>query len=107
ADLPAFKNAENSELAARVTGNPEKDQKLSDRYRVKAYTYEDMETALEKENVDAVYIATPNILHREHTERAATAGGHILREKPIATTQEDCEPMLSAAQQNCRDLLIA
>jgi len=46
--LPAFKHAENSELAALVTGNPEKEQQLSDRYRVKAYTYDDLETALDK-----------------------------------------------------------
>ena len=72
--LPAFKHAENSELAAIVTGNREKDRELSERYRVKAYTYDDLEAALEKEQVDAVYIATPNILHREHT-RARGPGG--------------------------------
>jgi predicted dehydrogenase len=60
--LPAFKHAENSELAALVTGNPEKNRELSERYRVNAYSYDDLESALEKENVDAVYIATPNIL---------------------------------------------
>ena len=87
--LPAFKHAENSELAALVTGNPEKDQELSARYAVKAYTYDDLETALENEKVDAVYVATPNILHREHTERATQAGVHVLCEKPMATTQED------------------
>ena len=69
--LPAFKHAENSKLAAIVTGSRKKDRELSERYRIKAYTYDDLEAALEKEQVDAVYIATPNILHREHTERAA------------------------------------
>src|SRR5919197_2702271 len=105
--LPAFKHAENSELAALVTGNPEKDRDLSERYKVKAYTYDDLETALEKEKVDAVYIATPNILHREHTERAARAGVHVLCEKPMATTQEDCEAMMRAAAQNDVKLMIA
>ena len=46
--LPAFKHAENSELAALVTGNPEKDRELSKRYKVKAYTYDDLESALER-----------------------------------------------------------
>src|SRR2546430_3735561 len=105
--LPAFKHAENSELAALVTGHPEKDRELSERYRVKAYTYDDLENALEKEAVDAVYIATPNILHREHTERAARAGVHILCEKPMATTQEDCEAMMRVAEQNNVKLMIA
>src|SRR5215470_5381593 len=98
--LPAFKHAENSELAALVTGNPEKDRELSERYKVKAYTYGDFESALDKEKVDAVYIATPNILHRDYTERAANAGVHVLCEKPMATTQDDCEAMMRSAARN-------
>jgi predicted dehydrogenase len=105
--LPAFKHAENSELATLVTGNPEKDHKLSERYKVKAYSYDDLESALEKEEVDAVYIATPNILHRQHTERAAQAGVHVLCEKPMATTQDDCEAMMRAVAQNNVKLMIA
>jgi len=57
--LPAFQHAENSELVALVTGSPDKVKQLSKRYGVKAYAYKDMETAIERENVDAVYIATP------------------------------------------------
>lgn len=105
--LPAFKHAENSELAALVTGNPEKDQKLSGRYGINSYTYDDLETALEKEKVDAVYIAMPNILHREYTERAAKAGVHVLCEKPMATTQDDCEAMMRVTAQNNVKLMIA
>ena len=105
--LPAFMHAENSELAALVTGNPEKDRELSERYGVKAYTYDDLESALDKEKVDAVYIATPNILHREHTQRAAQAGVHVLCEKPMATTQEDCEVIMRATKRNNVKLMIA
>ncbi len=105
--LPAFKHAENSELAALITGNPEKDHELSNRYKVKAYAYGDLESALEREKIDAVYIATPNILHREYTERAAQAEVHVLCEKPMATTQDDCEAMMSAAAQNRVKLMIA
>ena len=71
--LPAFEHAENSELGALVTGSPEKEINLSERYQVNAYTYEDLEKAIESEHIDAVYIATPNSLHREHTVRAARA----------------------------------
>jgi predicted dehydrogenase len=105
--LPAFEHAENSALAALITGNPEKDRELSERYGVNAYTYDDLEKALEKERVDAVYIATPNVLHREHTERAARAGVHVLCEKPMATTQEDCEAMIRAAEENNVKLMVA
>jgi predicted dehydrogenase len=105
--LPAFQHAKNSEPAALITGNPEKERELTERYGVKAYTYDDMENALEKERVDAVYIATPNIFHREHTERATRAGVHVLCEKPMATTQDDCEAMMRAAQENNVKLMIA
>ena len=90
-----------------MTGNPEKDRELSERYGVKAYTYDDLEDALDAEQVDAVYIATPNILHREHTERTARAGAHVLCEKPMATTEEDCRAMMRAAEQNNVKLMIA
>ena len=105
--LPAFKHAKNSELAALVTGNPEKDRQLSERYRVRAYKYDDLEEGLDQERVDAVYIATPNILHREHTERAARAGVHVLCEKPMATTQDDCEAMIGVTAGNNVKLMIA
>ncbi len=47
--LPAFEHAENSELAALVTSNPEKDRELTERYRINAYTYEDLENALDEQ----------------------------------------------------------
>src|SRR5881394_696954 len=105
--LPAFQHAENSELAALVTGSPDKVKQLSKRYGVKAYAYKDMETAIERENVDAVYIATPNSLHREHTERAARAGSHVLCEKPMAASERDCEAMIEVIKQNKVKLMIA
>ena len=89
--LPAFKHAGNSELAAFITGDPKKDRELSKHYEVKAYNYDDLESALETERIDALYIATPNMLHREHAERAAGVGAHVLCEKPMANTQEDCD----------------
>jgi predicted dehydrogenase len=105
--LPAFEHAENSELAVLVTSNPEKDRELTERYGVKAYTYEDLENALDEQQVDAVYISTPNILHREYTERAARAGVHVLCEKPMATNEEDCEAMIRTAEENQVKLMIA
>src|SRR5438105_5465745 len=105
--LPAFKHVENSELAALVTGNPDKDRELSERYSVRAYAYADLENSLAEQQIDAVYIATPNTLHREYTERAARGGAHVLCEKPMAPTEEDCEAMMRAAKENKVKLMIA
>ena len=88
---PAFAHAENSELAALVSDDPEKLAKLGRRYKVKArFSYDQYEECLQSGGVDAVYIALPNHLHREYTERAARAGVHVLCEKPMAVTEEDC-----------------
>ncbi|MGN6717672.1 MAG: Gfo/Idh/MocA family protein [Candidatus Binatia bacterium] len=105
--LPAFAHAENSELAALVTGSPDKERQLSRRYRVNAYSYDDLEIAIDREKVDAVYIATPNSLHREHTERAARSGSHVLCEKPMAASERDCQAMIDVTYQNKVKLMIA
>jgi glucose-fructose oxidoreductase len=57
--------------------------------------------------VDAVYIALPNHLHRQYTERAARAGVHVLCEKPMAVTEEDCLAMIRTAEENEVKLMVA
>jgi phthalate 4,5-cis-dihydrodiol dehydrogenase len=51
-------------------------------------------------DVDAVYIATPPWLHRAHVEIAAACGKHIICEKPMALTIEDCDAMVAAAKRH-------
>jgi len=104
--LPAFAHAENSELAALVSDDPEKLEKLGRKYKVKGrFSYDRFEECLA--TVDAVYIALPNHLHREYTERAARAGVHVLVEKPMAVTEEDCLSMIRVAEENEVKLMVA
>lgn len=104
--LPAFRNAGNSELFALVSGDAEKREKLGKKYSLDhLYSYEDYSRALS--NVDAVYLALPNHLHREYAVRAAAAGVHVLCEKPMAVSSEECEAMIAAAEQNHAKLMIA
>ena len=104
--LPAFDRAQNSELVAIVSDDPEKREKLAKKYGLeRTYSYDDYEKALF--DVDAVYIVLPNHLHREYTVRTAQAHVHVLCEKPMAVTEEDCEAMIDAANQNDVKLMIA
>jgi predicted dehydrogenase len=105
--LPAFAHAgRNSELAALVSDDPAKLKKLGRRYRVKdLFSYEQFDECLEE--VDAVYVALPNSLHRPYTERAAAAGVHVLCEKPMAVTDDDCRAMIQACRDNQVKLMIA
>jgi glucose-fructose oxidoreductase len=106
--LPAFAHAENSELTALVSDDPEKLEKLGRRYKVKArFSYDDYDECLRGGIVDAVYIALPNHLHRTYSERAAQAGVHVLCEKPLAVTEEDCLSMIRAAEENSVKLMVA
>src|SRR3954469_25162125 len=106
--LPAFAHAENSELAALVSDDPEKLEKLGRRYKVKErFGYDQYDDCLSSGIVDAVYIALPNHLHRSYTERAAQAGVHVLCEKPMAVTEEDCLAMIRAAEESGVKLMVA
>ena len=107
--LPAFAHArKNSELAALVSDDPMKLKKLSRKYDVPhIYSYDEYDACLSSGEIDAVYIALPNSMHRDYTERAARAGVHILCEKPMAVTEDDCEAMIRAAAASKVKLMIA
>ena len=62
---------------------------------------------LQSGHVDAVYIALPNSQHCEYTVRAAEAGIHVLCEKPMAVTEEECEKMIDAANSSGVKLMVA
>jgi predicted dehydrogenase len=106
--LPAFAHASNSQLTALVSGNPTKLSELSKRYRVPhTYSYREYERCLKEGHVDAVYIALPNNMHCEYAVRAARAGIHVLCEKPMAVTTEECRRMIQAARQARVKLMVA
>ena len=97
--LPAFANAaDKAELAALVTGDPEKAKKLGRKYKVPTYDYEQYDELLASGKINAVYIAVPNSEHRKYTEAAARAGVHVLCEKPLAYSVDDAQAMVDACQ---------
>lgn len=98
--LPSFEHArENSRLVALISGDAEKRAELSKRYDLEFYgDYSELEPLLTRAAVDAVYIATPNALHKEHALRAARVGAHVLCEKPLAGSVADAEIMLEACE---------
>lgn len=106
--LPAFAGAESADLVALVSGSEDKRNEAAERYKVNyAFGYDDFETALERSGADAVYIALPNHLHCEYTVRAAAAGVHVLCEKPMAVTEEECRRMIDACHDAHVSLMIA
>ena len=106
--LPAFGNARrNSKLVALVSGDSFKRKHLSEKYEVeKTYSYDEYDACLAS-GIDAVYIALPNHLHCEYAVRAARAKVHVLVEKPMALTEEECERMIRAAAEAKVKLMVA
>jgi predicted dehydrogenase len=107
--LPAFAHAaKNSQLAALVSDDPEKLKKLGRKYRIdRLHHYDEYDDLLASGEVDAVYLGLPNHLHHEYTLRAARAGIHVLCEKPMAVTVEECEDMIRACRASDVKLMIA
>ncbi|WP_432969492.1 Gfo/Idh/MocA family protein [Dactylosporangium sp. CA-233914] len=54
---------------------------------------------LTREDVDAVYVPLPPLLHREWVEKALRAGKHVLAEKPLTTTAADAAELFRLAEQ--------
>lgn len=107
--LPAFEHAEERcELVALVSSDADKLAELGERYGVEhTGSYDDLEDTLAEAEVDAAYIALPNAQHRSFTERCARAGVHVLCEKPMATSVEDCDAMIETCDENDVKLMIA
>ncbi len=105
--MPAFAHARrNSKLVAIVSGDRTKRREVATRYRVKhAFSYDEYDDCLRL--VDAVYIALPNSMHAEYAIRAARAGVHVLCEKPMAVTVEECRQMIAAARKAQIKLMVA
>jgi len=69
--------------------------------------YTDLDEMLEKEELDYLDIALPTYLHAEATIKALNKGIHVLCEKPMALTSEECKKMIEAAEKNNKKLMIA
>jgi predicted dehydrogenase len=97
--LPAFRHTTGrATLHAIISGDPDKLAEVGGKYGVPVRgSYDEFEQCLA--DCDAVYIATPNSMHAELTIRAAHVGVHVLCEKPLAVTDEECSRMIDACRE--------
>jgi predicted dehydrogenase len=108
--IPAMVACKKSRLMALVSGSPDKMKKVAAQYGVKAqncYSYDTYDQLKNNKEVDVIYVVLPNALHKEYVVRGAKAGKHILCEKPMATSPEECEAMISACRNANVKLMIA
>jgi len=69
-------------------------------------TFDSVAEMCRGKEVDAVWVATPNEFHAEHTIVAAQHGKHVICEKPMALTLEECDRMIEAAARSGVKLLM-
>ena len=95
-----------AELVAVCDLDQEMTSSTQSRYNVPVATT-DWTELLDRPDIHIASICTPDWLHREMTCAFLDAGKHVMVEKPMAHTVEDCEAMVEAARRNNRKLMVA
>src|SRR5690554_1937758 len=94
--LPTFRVDPRIRLAAAADPRREARERFTADFDAPAY--ESVEALAADKNVDAIYVATPHQMHADHVSIAAAHGKHVLVEKPIAVTLDECRRMIAAAR---------
>lgn len=94
----ALKNVPEAVFTCVFSRNADKAKAFAEEYGVKAYS--DIDEMLGGKAAEAVIVCTPHPNHAETAVKAARAGIHVLVEKPLASSLEDCDAMIRAAREN-------
>lgn len=99
AHLPASYDSKNSEIVSVSSRTAAKAEAAAKKHNIDRW-YGSYEEQLADPDMDAVVNSLPNGMHAEWTIKAAEAGKHILCEKPLAVSAEECHRMIDAANAN-------
>lgn len=100
--LKTYKNLQGVELVGVYDIFPEAAKAAADMFGIKAFSSMD-EVA---KNVDAVSVVTTSVTHAEVGSFFLNRGIHCLIEKPLATTEEECQMLIKTAKDNNVTLLV-
>lgn len=84
---------------------PEAREQYQAQYGIRVF--ESVARMCEWQDVDVIYVATPNPFHAEHALTALQNGKHVMVEKPMALTLDECDSMIAAAEKNRVKLMVA
>jgi UDP-N-acetyl-2-amino-2-deoxyglucuronate dehydrogenase len=98
----ALKTLGNTEFVAVYSRDISKAKLFADQYDLKPYS--DIEEMIQSSKIDVVTICTPHPAHKDVVMQAINAGSHVLVEKPLASSLEDCDTMIEAAKK--RNILL-
>jgi predicted dehydrogenase len=92
-------------LVAVADVRAERAREVAERYGAETWTA-DYASLLDDDRIEAVSVCTSDNIHREPAEEALASGRHVLLEKPIASTLEDADAIIAAAEQTDRTLMV-
>ncbi len=97
--LPLIKDVKNVRIFGVFDTRAEQSQRISKQFGI-PQVFDSFEKLIECNQIDTVYITSPNCFHKDHTIAAANAGKHVLCEKPMALNADQCREMVEACRKN-------
>jgi predicted dehydrogenase len=107
--IPALQKTKECYLAGVISDEEDKLDEWKQKFNIPGkniYTYKTFDSIKYNRDIDIIYIVLPNSLHAEYVIRSAKAGKHVICEKPMAITVEDCDKMIAACKEAGKTLSI-
>jgi len=105
--LAAYRRLASEGRDIQVVGLCDKSEAVRTRYASEFPCFEEFDDLIANAQPDLIDICAPTFLHRSFTERAFAAGCHVLCEKPMSLTGEDCAAMIDASKRAGKSLMVA
>ncbi|HWK07691.1 MAG TPA: Gfo/Idh/MocA family oxidoreductase [Puia sp.] len=105
----AMQSCKKARLAGIISGTPSKIAAWKTKYNIpdkNCYNYSNFDNIKDNPDIDAVYVITPNALHKDQVIRVAKAGKHAISEKPMSVNASDGQAMIDACKQAGVKLLV-
>ncbi|MCI8850428.1 MAG: Gfo/Idh/MocA family oxidoreductase [Erysipelotrichaceae bacterium] len=95
--LSAAAKIDNAEPIAVYSRNEQKGKDLASQYGIQK-VYTDLDAMLKDDEIECVYVASPNSLHYQHASAALKAGKHVICEKPFTSTAKELKELSELAK---------
>jgi predicted dehydrogenase len=105
----AMQSCQKAKLVGVISGTPSKIKNWQSKYNIpekNCYNYENFDQIKNNPDIDAVYVITPNALHKDQVIRVAKAGKHAISEKPMSVNAKDGQEMVDACKKAKVHLLV-
>lgn len=98
--IDAASQVEDFQLATVYSRTQEKAEAFASKFQEDITTYTDLNAFFSSDQIDAIYIASPNALHAEQAIEAMKNGKHVIVEKPMASNAKEVQAMTDSAKEN-------